>query len=554
MRPDAERELRRFRALYDLATAMTGDHSLEKNLQLLVDMSRELLGTDTAYLALLSRDEETLVVEACSGVKSEGFNRLRLPAAARGALLPPGPGKSAANAQNCLEPGGEPAFEILAAEGLLGGLQAPVVSHDHVLGYLFVADRRKSVYTREDQDTLILIANLAAVEVSRKRSEKALEENSERLRAVFQNATDAIFIKDLDLRYLMANGAVEDLLRVPPVEIIGKTDEQILDAESAARSRAIEERVLAGQVLEEELTRKRNGDTAFFHLVRAPLKDPSGAVRGLCGIGRDITALKRLEAGARQASKMEAIGTFSTGIAHDFNNILGIISVNVGMAAQALGEKDPIRRNLDLIREACSRGRDLVRQILRLSAGLEEEKKPVRLSSLLEESIRLLRSSAPPSVEIQSKIRTPEDRVLGDPSQLQQAFINLGANALYAMRETGGLLTVTLEDALLQGGGPEYSPCLNSGRHLRICFEDTGPGMADDVLERAFDPYFTTKPKGEASGMGLSIARGIVTFPGSDSCLRKSRRRGRARVSCRGRSKRMCPPGGRRARHHHRGE
>jgi ABC-type amino acid transport substrate-binding protein/nitrogen-specific signal transduction histidine kinase/ActR/RegA family two-component response regulator len=212
-----------------------------------------------------------------------------------------------------------------------------------------------------------------------------------------------------------------------------------------------------------------------------------------------------------QVQKMEAIGTLAGGIAHDFNNILTPI---IGYAEMALEEVplDSISRGyLKEILNAGGRARNLVKQILTFSHRTEQEKKPVQLEPIIREALKLLRSSIPTTIKIQESI-DPDSRasILADPTQIHQIIMNLCTNAYHAMREHGGVLSVSLAEVEFDQDDQVRSLDLPPGRYLRLEVSDTGPGIEPALRERIFDPYFTTKTKDEGTGLGLALVHGIV--------------------------------------------
>jgi len=218
---------------------------------------------------------------------------------------------------------------------------------------------------------------------------------------------------------------------------------------------------------------------------------------------------EQLEQELRQAQKMEALGTLSGGVAHDFNNILaaiiGFTELVAGHAAK--GSRDAHR--LERIMEASVRGRELVRQMLTFSRKTEQEKKPLRVSSIVEESVKLIRATTPTTISIKVNTLSESGLILGDPTQIQQVLMNLCANASYAMREKGGTLDIELSDYSVSppNGDPHR---IKPGLYARLTVRDTGTGMSPDIIEKIFDPFFTTKKIGEGTGLGLSVVHGIV--------------------------------------------
>ncbi len=226
---------------------------------------------------------------------------------------------------------------------------------------------------------------------------------------------------------------------------------------------------------------------------------------------------KKLEAMLHQAQKMEAVGTLAGGIAHDFNNILGAILGYAELIKTSLSSADPTMRMQDQIITAALRARDLVKQILLFSRQSEQETKPLQPELIIKEALKLLRSTLPTTIEIKQDIPNGLGTILADPTQIHQIVMNLCTNAYHAMRETGGVIGVSLSEkkiSNLEFLFPGFN--LKTGSYLFLEISDTGHGMDKAVLEKVFDPYFTTKRVGEGTGLGLSVVHGIVKSCGGE--------------------------------------
>jgi signal transduction histidine kinase/ActR/RegA family two-component response regulator len=220
---------------------------------------------------------------------------------------------------------------------------------------------------------------------------------------------------------------------------------------------------------------------------------------------------KRAEKDLIQMQKMEAIGTLAGGIAHDFNNILAAV---VGYAELGLYKKSIDQGKIEYIFtqiiNAGNRAKDLVKQILTFSRQGDEKRVPVNLGSIIGEALKLIRVGLPRDIEIQENIRVAADMVLGNPTQLHQILMNLCTNAAYAMKGTGGVLEVALDELHIDSAEQRQLRNLSPGAYLKLTVHDTGTGIEQKIIERIFDPFFTTKPPGEGTGMGLSVVHGIV--------------------------------------------
>jgi len=227
-------------------------------------------------------------------------------------------------------------------------------------------------------------------------------------------------------------------------------------------------------------------------------------------IYEDITEQRRLEDQLRQAQKMEAIGTLAGGIAHDFNNILGAIMGYTELTLEDVADNEKAHRRLEKVLQSGLRARDLVSQILTFSRQTKKERKPISVSPIIKEALKLLRATLPTTIQIHQHLETETDLIVGDPVQIHQVMMNLCTNAKHAMRREGGALEVSLAEVTLQAEESLALFHLDPGRFLKLTVADTGHGIAPDITQKIFDPYFTTKEKGEGTGLGLSVVHGIV--------------------------------------------
>ncbi|MCF8145123.1 MAG: response regulator [Deltaproteobacteria bacterium] len=212
-----------------------------------------------------------------------------------------------------------------------------------------------------------------------------------------------------------------------------------------------------------------------------------------------------------RSQKMEAIGTLAGGIAHDFNNILTPIVMGTEMALMNVPPDNRANRMLERVLDAGARAKDLVNQILTFSRQDDLEKGPMQVGPILKEAIKLTRAALPSTIEIRQDIRTDNDTVLANPTQVHQVIVNFVTNAAHAMRAKGGILEITLDEEILdEVRVAETKTSLSPGPFLKLTVKDTGHGMDPRTLEKIFDPFFTTKAREEGTGLGLATVHGII--------------------------------------------
>ncbi len=219
-----------------------------------------------------------------------------------------------------------------------------------------------------------------------------------------------------------------------------------------------------------------------------------------------------LERHLRQTQKMEAIGTMAGGIAHDFNNVLTIIFGKLQLAMMTLPEESKSRKHLNDALAAAKSANAMVMQILDFCRQKEQERKPLHISAIVREAMKMVKSLISPNIMTNLRIKSESPIIRGDPTQIYQLLMNLCTNANHVLQDNGGVIEIMLEEVDLSKGNREHIiiPNLKPGYYVRLTVSDNGPGMDKEIIDRVFDPFFTTKAPGEGTGMGLTVVHGIV--------------------------------------------
>ena len=238
-------------------------------------------------------------------------------------------------------------------------------------------------------------------------------------------------------------------------------------------------------------------------------RDQDGPSR-IVGIASDVSARKLADAAQLRSQKLEALGTLAGGVAHDFNNILLAIMGNAGLAEADLPPGHPVRDNLAEITRATNRAADLVRRILGFSRPQDERQSAIALRPVVEEAVNLLRASLPAMIHITTRFADGLPHVIANATQMHQVVVNLGTNAAHALGVRGGEMEVALDALTLSAEDSAGLSGLHEGLHVRLTVSDTGSGIDQATLDRIFDPYFTTKPASQGTGLGLAVVHGIV--------------------------------------------
>ena len=325
----------------------------------------------------------------------------------------------------------------------------------------------------------------------------------------FNSISDMVTVLDPRLRIARTNEAIREYFETGPAEAAGRYCYHFFHNRDE-----ICPGCPAFKTLEDGETHEKEIEYAIlnktFLVTTSPILTETGEFHGVAHIAKDITETKKLSNQLRQSQKMEAIGTLAGGIAHDFNNILTAILGYGNLVKEQIPLESQVAADQEMVLQAAERAKQLVGQILSFSRRSEQELAPVQIQLIIKEALKLLRSSLPANIEIRQDIDNGCEAVMADPTQIHQVLMNLCTNAYQAMGEKGGVLQVSLAPIQVDPDHFMARLGLSPGPYLKLEVSDTGTGMDKQTLDHIFEPYFTTKPKGEGTGLGLSVTHGIV--------------------------------------------
>lgn len=352
-------------------------------------------------------------------------------------------------------------------------------------------------------------------------AEKALRDSELKFREAFANAPIGICLIRPDGRYLTVNRKLCEVLNYSEAELCQRTFLQVTHPDDVQKSRKVARQLLSGEIKQIEFEKRyirRNGEIVWSQVISSIHCDDEGKPLYFISQIIDITDRKeaeqkreQLESQLRQAQKLETIGTLAGGIAHDFNNILTPVLGFAEIALLNLPQDSPAKSNIQHVIKAAIRAKNLVKQILAFGRRTEQSYAVNSVIKIIEETVNLLRATLPSTIGIKLSTSVSNDKVMCDSVQIHQVIMNLCTNAFHAMKvNDSGTIEIGVRNCLIDENIAKYHPRLRAGEHLLITITDTGHGMKWETAQRIFEPFFTTKPVGEGTGLGLSVAHGII--------------------------------------------
>lgn len=334
-------------------------------------------------------------------------------------------------------------------------------------------------------------------------AEEALRASEKKYRTVIETIPVIVWSVDTDGRFTLFEGQGVDALMLED-SVLGKTVQEVFPDVPALDD--MTHKVLAGE--SHQTTIPCRG--FILSTTSSPLRDARNNVVGTIAVAMDVSEQVIAEQNMRRTEKMEALGILAGGIAHDFNNVLTAVVNLTTLADMQVDKKSKTHEDLMQVLASAERGRDIVRQILTFSKQGREEKRYIQPAEIIQGDLQFLCAALPDSVEFELDVRSTLGSIHMDPSQMHQLLLNLCTNAADAMGEDGGTLTIRLDSCVVGEEGCPKHLHLESGEYFVLSIGDTGTGVDPDLREKVFTPFFTTKPTGKGTGMGLAVVHGIV--------------------------------------------
>ena len=405
--------------------------------------------------------------------------------------------------------------DIFQSEGMVAFAGYPLIVEDRLLGVIAMFARHP--FGDFTLQAMASVANEIALGIETKRSGEALRESEDRYRTLVESARDLIVTISPDGQFTSLNAAFENLTGWPRSEWLGKSVAEIVHPDDLPQNIEVVQALARGETPPPFQTRLRTktGDYVEVEIATTPIKK-DGMVMGALGTARDLTereeARKRkedLENRLQQSQKLETVGQLAGGIAHDFNNILAVILNYAEFALEDLPDDSQAKQDVKEIQTAGKRAADLVHQLLIFSRREVVRPEPVEINSRTKELQTLLARTIGEHIDLRIHLADDLPLINVDPTQLEQVILNLAINARDAM-PGGGVLAIETSAVSLDEVYTEQRPDVQPGEYVCLTVSDTGHGMSKEVIDRAFEPFFSTKPKGSGTGLGLATVYGIV--------------------------------------------
>ncbi len=407
--------------------------------------------------------------------------------------------------------GARTGLDLLEEVNEQGGVQGPIIlltGQGDLEVDLSAMEAGAADYLSKDQIDAPLLERSLRYAVERKAAERQIREQAQLL----DSARDAILAYDMDGQIVYWNEGAERLTGWSKENIIGEwAHECLYDPDEEDKLQKCHETMMEeGEWKGELRMRTEDGDERIVESRWTLVRDAAGHPKHVLVINTDVTERKQLEKQFLRSQRMESIGRLVGGIAHDLGNLLMPITLSVKVLRRRLEQADEkIDRTLSMIQKSAERGGNMVEQVLAFARGVEGERVSLQAGTIIEEIEGITDETFPENIDVRTDVAEDLPQVVGDATQIQQVLMNLCVNARDAMPDGG---TLSIEASPVELGKDEAQRNIDAepGSYVCIRVQDTGTGMPDEVADKIFEPFFSTKEEGEGTGLGLSTAYSIV--------------------------------------------
>jgi PAS domain S-box-containing protein len=515
-REQLKRSLAGLQATMEVTRAIGDESDLDTILELVAERGRALVSSRVLLIELAQEDE--LLIAAGAGAVPPGLVGRTMPMSGSFA-------HQAIRARASVRIEDETSRTLFNRVGVgrLGiqaqaGLVVPLLFRDHAFGALIALDPLGEGGRFSTADAMLLEAFAASTSTAVAVAHNVAAD-IERLASAVRFSTDAIVTADAQGIIRGWNPGAEQVYGYTAAEAIGQPGTLISSwvvPEGHREETDLLVRVLSGENIKHaETTRvRKDGSRVDVSLSVAAIRDWYGQIAGMVSIARDITAQRQTQRVLAQSERLESIGKLAGGVAHDMNNLLTIILNHIDFTLQELAEDQPARRDVLEVRGAAERAATLVRQLLLFARQQDTDSEPLDLNEIVGGLAEMLARTLTENITLTTQLTAEPWTVEADRAQVEQVIVNLVVNARDAMPDGGTIVIATENVVLDEQQSAAHAGSGSPGEHLRLAVSDTGTGMTPEVIERALDPFYTTKPAGQGTGLGLATVYGILSKAG----------------------------------------